>query len=47
MLGPILFDIFISDLDDRAEYFLYKSDNDTKRRGLADRPEACAAIQRS
>lgn len=46
MLGPILFNIFTSDLDDGAECFLYTSDNDTKLRGLADRPGACAAIQR-
>lgn len=46
MLGPILCNIFISDLDDVAEYTLSKFEGDTELGGVADAPEGHVTIQK-
>lgn len=44
--GAVLFNFFMSDLNDGTECTLSNFEKNMKWRGVIDRPDGCAAIQR-
>jgi len=45
VLGPVLFIVFISELDEGIVFTLSKYTDDLKLGGMTDTAEGCAAIQ--
>lgn len=46
LLCPVLFNLFMNDLDEGPECFLTKFTDNTKLGGMADTLECCAVIQK-
>lgn len=46
ILGLILFNILINDMDGGTEHALSSFAGDAKLRGLVERPDVCSAVQR-